>query len=44
MVHVKVDAAFAGENLFMPDGGSARADFSGGDAGAVYDSITKVLS
>ena len=28
----------------MPDGGSARADFPGGDAGELYDSIQKVLS
>ncbi len=43
-VHVVGDAAFAGDTLFMPDGGSARADFPGGDAGALYDSITRVLS
>ena len=28
----------------MPDGGSARCDFPGGDAGELYDSIMKVLS
>jgi glyoxylase-like metal-dependent hydrolase (beta-lactamase superfamily II) len=44
MVHVMGDAAFAGDTLFMPDGGSARADFPGGDAGQLYDSITRVLS
>tara|TARA_R110002020_G_scaffold424896_1_gene634212 strand:+ start:8453 stop:9334 length:882 start_codon:yes stop_codon:yes gene_type:complete len=44
MVHVVGDAAFAGDTLFMPDGGSARADFPGGDAGELYDSIMKVLS
>jgi glyoxylase-like metal-dependent hydrolase (beta-lactamase superfamily II) len=44
MVHVVGDAAFAGDTLFMPDGGSARADFPGGDAGQLYDSIMKVLS
>ncbi|MFK8035229.1 MAG: MBL fold metallo-hydrolase [Hyphomicrobiales bacterium] len=44
MVHVMGDAAFAGDTLFMPDGGSARADFPGGDAGQLYDSIAKVLS
>ncbi|WP_299079093.1 MBL fold metallo-hydrolase [uncultured Ruegeria sp.] len=44
MVHVMGDAAFAGDTLFMPDGGSARADFPGGDAGTLYDSIQKVLS
>ncbi|KIN76068.1 MBL fold metallo-hydrolase [Sulfitobacter mediterraneus] len=44
MVHVMGNAAFAGDTLFMPDGGSARADFPGGDAGQLYDSIQKVLS
>ena len=44
MVHVAGNAAFAGDTLFMPDGGSARCDFPGGDAGALYDSIMKVLS
>ena len=44
MVHVIGDAAFAGDTLFMPDGGSARADFPGGDAGELYDSIQRVLS
>ncbi|MEP2781907.1 MAG: MBL fold metallo-hydrolase [Pseudoruegeria sp.] len=44
MVHVVGDAAFVGDTLFMPDGGSARADFPGGDAGDLYDSIQKVLS
>ena len=43
MVHVMGDAAFVGDTLFMPDGGSARADFPGGDAGQLYDSIQKVL-
>ncbi|PHR18083.1 MAG: MBL fold metallo-hydrolase [Hoeflea sp.] len=44
MVHVMGNAAFTGDTLFMPDGGSARADFPGGDAGVLYDSIQKVLS
>ncbi len=44
MVHVIGDATFVGDTLFMPDGGSARADFPGGDAGALYDSIQKVLA
>ncbi|MEL6241077.1 MAG: MBL fold metallo-hydrolase [Pseudomonadota bacterium] len=44
MVHVMGDAAFVGDTLFMPDGGSARADFPGGDAGELYDSIQRVLS
>ena len=44
MVHVMGDVAFTGDTLFMPDGGSARADFPGGNAGTLYDSIQKVLS
>ena len=43
MTHVMGDAAFVGDTLFMPDGGSARADFPGGDAGTLYDSIQKLL-
>ncbi|WP_026987315.1 MBL fold metallo-hydrolase [Fodinicurvata fenggangensis] len=43
MTHVMGDAAFVGDTLFMPDGGSARADFPGGDAGTLYESIQKVL-
>lgn len=44
MVHVMGNGAFVGDTLFMPDGGSARADFPGGDAGELYDSIQKVLA
>ncbi|MGC6392214.1 MAG: MBL fold metallo-hydrolase [Alphaproteobacteria bacterium] len=44
MVHVMGDAAFVGDTLFMPDAGSARADFPGGSAEDLYDSIQKVLS
>lgn len=44
MVHVIGNAAFAGDTLFMPDGGSARADFPGGDPAILYDSIQKVLT
>ena len=44
MTHVMGNAAFVGDTLFMPDGGSARADFPGGDAGVLYDSIQEVLS
>ena len=44
MTHVMGNAAFVGDTLFMPDGGSARADFPGGDAGALYDSIQRVLA
>ena len=44
MVHVMGDATFVGDTLFMPDGGSARVDFPGGDAGDLYDSIQKILA
>ena len=44
MVHVMGNAAFVGDTLFMPDSGSARADFPGGDAGILYDSIQRVLT
>ncbi len=43
MVHVVGNAAFVGDTLFMPDGGTARADFPGGDAGILYDSIQRLL-
>jgi len=43
MTHVIGDAAFVGDTLFMPDGGSARADFPGGDAATLYHSIKRVL-
>lgn len=38
------DVAFIGDTLFMPDYGSARADFPGGDAAQLYRSIGKILS
>jgi len=37
------DAIFIGDTLFMPDVGSARADFPGGDARQLYRSIRKLL-
>jgi glyoxylase-like metal-dependent hydrolase (beta-lactamase superfamily II) len=37
------DAAFVGDTVFMPDYGTARADFPGGDATALYRSIRRVL-
>jgi glyoxylase-like metal-dependent hydrolase (beta-lactamase superfamily II) len=43
MTHMAGDAAFVGDTLFMPDGGSARADFPGGDARTLYRSIKRVL-
>lgn len=44
MTHLIGDAAFVGDTLFMPDGGTARADFPGGDAHALYRSIQRILS
>ena len=37
-------AAFVGDTLFMPDYGTARADFPGGDAATLYRSIRKILA
>ncbi|MDE2516044.1 MAG: MBL fold metallo-hydrolase [Rhodospirillales bacterium] len=44
MTYVIGDAAFVGDTLFMPDYGTARADFPGGDARALYRSIRRVLA
>ena len=44
ITYVVGDAAFVGDTLFMPDFGTARTDFPGGDAGMLYDSIQKILS
>jgi glyoxylase-like metal-dependent hydrolase (beta-lactamase superfamily II) len=38
------DAVFVGDTLFMPDYGTARADFPGGNARALYRSIEKLLA
>lgn len=38
------DAAFVGDTLFMPDYGTARADFPGGDAQTLYRSIRRILA
>jgi glyoxylase-like metal-dependent hydrolase (beta-lactamase superfamily II) len=38
------DAVFVGDTLFMPDYGTARADFPGGDAGVLYRSIRRLLA
>lgn len=38
------DAAFVGDTLFMPDYGTARADFPGGDARTLYQSIRRILA
>jgi len=42
--HVLGDAIFVGDTLFMPDAGTARADFPGGDAATLYDSVQKILA
>ncbi len=38
------DAAFVGDTIFMPDGGTARCDFPGGDASVLFASIWKLYS
>jgi glyoxylase-like metal-dependent hydrolase (beta-lactamase superfamily II) len=38
------DAAFVGDTMFMPDYGTARADFPGGDAATLYRSIRRILA
>ena len=43
MTHLIGNAAFVGDTLFMPDAGTARADFPGGDAATLYRSIRKIL-
>ena len=44
MAHVIGNATFTGDTLFMPDTGSARTDFPGGDSGDLYDSIQTILA
>jgi glyoxylase-like metal-dependent hydrolase (beta-lactamase superfamily II) len=44
VTYVIGDAAFIGDTLFMPDFGTARADFPGGSATALYNSIQRILS
>ncbi len=44
MTYVVGDAAFVGDTLFMPDFGTARADFPGGDARMLYRSIQKIFA
>jgi len=44
MTHVIGNAAFVGDTLFMPDSGTARADFPGGDAHILFRSIQRVLA
>lgn len=44
MTYVFADAAFVGDTLFMPDFGTARCDFPGGDAASLYRSIQKIFA
>ncbi|WP_430431369.1 MBL fold metallo-hydrolase [Oceanicaulis sp.] len=44
MTYVVGDAAFVGDTLFMPDFGTARCDFPGGDARTLYRSIQKIFA
>ncbi|MFC7703583.1 MBL fold metallo-hydrolase [Plastorhodobacter daqingensis] len=44
LTYVIGDAAFVGDTMFMPDFGTARCDFPGGSAEALYDSIQKILA
>ncbi|QOR39728.1 MBL fold metallo-hydrolase [Billgrantia diversa] len=44
LTYVIGDAAFVGDTLFMPDYGTARCDFPGGDARTLFQSIQKVLA
>jgi len=42
--YVVEDTVFVGDTLFMPDGGSARCDFPGGDAALLHRSIERILA
>ena len=44
VTYLIADAAFVGDTLFMPDYGTARADFPGGDAATLYRSIRRILA
>ncbi len=44
ITYVAGDAAFVHDTLFMPDSGTARADFPGGDAHALWRSIQRILA
>ena len=44
MTYLIGDAAFVGDTLFMPDYGTARCDFPGGDARALYRSISRLFA
>jgi glyoxylase-like metal-dependent hydrolase (beta-lactamase superfamily II) len=44
VTYVVGDAAFVGDTMFMPDGGTARCDFPGGDARLLYRSLRRILA
>ena len=44
VTYLIADAAFVGDTLFMPDFGTARCDFPGGDAALLFDSIQNILA
>jgi glyoxylase-like metal-dependent hydrolase (beta-lactamase superfamily II) len=44
LTYVIGDAAFVGDTMFMPDGGTARCDFPGGDARKLYRSLQRILA
>jgi len=44
MTYVIGDAAFVGDTLFMPDFGTARTDFPGGDAATLYQSVQRIFA
>lgn len=44
MSHLIGDALFVGDTIFMPDFGTARCDFPGGDAGTLFDSIQTLFA
>ncbi|MEL6878428.1 MAG: MBL fold metallo-hydrolase [Pseudomonadota bacterium] len=43
LAYVIGDAAFVGDTMFMPDYGTARADFPGGDSGVLYRSVRRLM-
>lgn len=44
ITYVIGDSAYVGDTLFMPDFGTARTDFPGGDAAVLFDSIQRILA
>lgn len=44
MTYLIDDCVFVGDTLFMPDAGTARADFPGGSAATLFDSVQKILA